>query len=59
VIPGVAKSQLLLVRSLDLRGETLAETRSDLCIASFTSFVACPDDDARRVVRIEFRPSRE
>jgi hypothetical protein len=56
VVPGAPKSQMLLVRTLDLRGETLAGTHGDLCIASFTALVECPDEDARRIVRIEFRP---
>jgi len=55
VLPGAEKNLLLVVRTLDLKGETLTGTKKEFCLLSYTALVECPDDAANRVVRVEFR----
>ncbi len=55
IIPDAEKSTLLTVRTLDLKGQTLTGTRREFCLVSFTSLVACPEDAANQVVRVEFQ----
>jgi hypothetical protein len=54
LVPGAAKSLTLLPRSLDLRGETLTGTRTELCVLSYTSLVECGFETEGRVVKIDF-----
>lgn len=56
--PGGAKNLVVVARSLDLRGQTLAGTRRELCVLSYTSLVECGVARAGRVVKLEF-PARE
>jgi len=53
-LPNADKNTLFAVRTLDLRGQTLTGTKREICLASFTSLVECPDDAVQRVTRIEF-----
>lgn len=55
VIPGAEKGQLLVVRTLDLKGQTLTGTRREFCLLSFTSLVECPEEPANQVVRVDFQ----
>lgn len=55
VIPDAEKGVLLVVRTLDLRGETLTGTKREFCLLSFTSLVECPEDSSNRVVRVDFQ----
>lgn len=54
VLPQAAKGESVLVRTLDLIGQTLTGTRREFCLASFSSLVECPYDPARQVVKVEF-----
>jgi hypothetical protein len=53
-----AKNVNVVPRSLDLHGQTLAGTRRELCVLSYTSLVECGVERAGRVVKLEF-PGRE
>ncbi len=55
VIPGAEKGLLLVVRTLDLKGQTLTGTRREFCLWSFTSLVECPEEPANQVVRVDFQ----
>jgi len=55
VLPGGDKNLLLVVRTLDLKGETLTGTKREFCLLSFTALVECPDDAPNQVVRVDFR----
>jgi hypothetical protein len=48
------KDVMVLARSLDLRGVTLAGTRRELCVLSYTSLVQCGVERGGRVVKLEF-----
>lgn len=52
--PGQRKGQLVVARSLDLRGETLTATKRELCVLSYTTAVLCGEEPAQRIVKIEF-----
>lgn len=52
--PGGPKNLVVVARSLDLRGQTLAGTRRELCVLSYTSLVECGVERAGRVVKLEF-----
>ena len=58
LLPGASKDVLVLARSLDLHGQTLAGTRRELCVLSYTSLVECGVERAGRVVKLEF-PGKE
>jgi hypothetical protein len=58
VAPQVGKDQIVVVRSLDLLGQTLAGTRRQFCLASFSVLVECGGTPEQRVVRVEF-PRKE
>jgi hypothetical protein len=58
LLPGGVRDVTVQARSLDLRGVTLAGTRRDLCVLSYTSLVQCGVERAGRVVKIEF-PRKE
>jgi hypothetical protein len=58
LLPGGAKGVVVLARSLDLKGVTLAGTRRELCVLSYTSLVQCGVERAGRVVKLEF-PRKE
>lgn len=55
VTPGAEKGQLLVVRTLDLKGQTLTGTRREFCLVSFNSMVECPEEPANQVVRVDFQ----
>lgn len=55
VIPGAEKRLLLVVRTLDLTGQTLTGTRREFCLLSFTSMVECPEEPSHQVVRVDFQ----
>lgn len=55
VIPDAERSVLLVVRTLDLKGQTLAGTKREFCLLSFTSLVECPEDPPNQVVRVAFQ----
>jgi hypothetical protein len=58
LLAGGARDVMLLARSLDLRGVTLAGTKRLLCVLSYTSLVECGVERAGRVVKLEF-PRKE
>jgi hypothetical protein len=58
VAPEVAKNKVVLVRSLDLLGETLTGTRRQFCLLSFSTLVECGGGPEQRVIRVEF-PEKE
>jgi hypothetical protein len=58
LLTGGARDLLVLARSLDLRGVTLAGTRRELCVLSYTSLVQCGVERGGRVVKLEF-PRKE
>jgi len=53
-LPSAPKGTVLLVRSVDLAGETLTGTKRTLCIASFTSLVECALESSQQVMKVEF-----
>lgn len=55
VLKDAEKGLLLSVRTLDLKGQTLAGTKREFCLLSFTSLVECPEDPASQVVRVDFQ----
>jgi hypothetical protein len=55
VAPDAEKGKDVLVRTLDLRGETVTGTRRDLCVLSYTSFVQCGTTVEDRVVKLQFQ----
>jgi hypothetical protein len=55
MLPDAERGLLLVVRTLDLRGETLTGTKKEFCLLSFTALVECPDDPGNQVVRIDFQ----
>ena len=55
LIPDAEKGLLLVVRTLDLKGQTLTGTRREFCLLSFTSLVECPEDPPNQVVRVDFQ----
>ena len=58
LLPDGGKKVVVLARSLDLRGVTLAGTRRELCVVSYTSMVECGVQRNGRVVKLEF-PAKE
>jgi len=52
--PGVDKKLMVVARSLDLRGESLAGTKMDFCLVSYTTLVECGESPEHQVVQIEF-----
>lgn len=58
LLPGGAKSVVVLARSLDLHGVTLTGTRRELCVASYTRLIECGVQRDGRVVKVEF-PAKE
>lgn len=58
LLPGGPKNLVVVARSLDLHGQTLAGTRRELCVLSYTSLVECGVERAGRVVKLEF-PAKE
>jgi hypothetical protein len=58
LLPGGPKNLVVMARSLDLRGQTLAGTRRELCVLSYTGLVECGVERAGRVVKLEF-PDKE
>lgn len=58
LLPGGGKNVVVLARSLDLRGVTLAGTRREPCVVSYTSMVECGVLRNGRVVKLEF-PAKE
>ena len=58
LVPAGTKNLNVVPRSLDLHGQTLAGTRRELCVLSYTSLVECGVERAGRVVKLEF-PGRE
>jgi len=55
VLPAAERGVLLVVRTLDLRGQTLTGTKREFCLLSFTSLVECPEDPPNQVVRVDFQ----
>lgn len=51
-----AQGRIVQARALDLRGETIAGTRREFCLLSYSSLVECPTEADQRVLRIQFRP---
>jgi hypothetical protein len=58
LLPGGGKGVVVLARSLDLRGVTLAGTRRELCVVSYTRLIECGVERSGRVVKLEF-PAKE
>jgi hypothetical protein len=58
LVPGVAKDLVVVARSLDLHGVTLAGTRRELCVVSYSRLVECGVQRDGRVVKLEF-PGKE
>jgi hypothetical protein len=52
--PDGGKKQVVTARSLDLRGESLAGTKMDICVVSYTVLVECGESPEHQVVGIEF-----
>jgi hypothetical protein len=55
ILPGTDKSLTLLVRTLDLKGETFTGTKREICLVSFTALVQCDPGPSEQVVRIQFQ----
>lgn len=49
------KGRQVLVRTLDLRGETVTGTKKDFCVLSYTSVVQCGTTLEDRVVKLQFQ----
>lgn len=47
---------LIQARALDLHGETIAGTRREFCLLSYSALVECPVEADQRVVKIQFQP---
>jgi len=54
VLPSAPKGTMLLIRSVDLVGETMTGTKRTLCLASFTSLVECALEPSQQVMKVEF-----
>lgn len=55
LLPG-AEGMIVSPRSLDLLGETLAGTRREFCLLSYSPFVQCGAEPAQQVVKVQFQP---
>ena len=55
VVQEVEKGKRVMVRTLDLRGETLTGTRRDFCVVSYTAIVQCGTTAEDRVVKLQFQ----
>ncbi len=55
LLPG-AEGMIVSARSLDLLGETLAGTRREFCLLSYSPFVECGAEPAQQVVKVQFQP---
>jgi len=54
IAPDVDKKQVVVARSLDLRGESLTGTKMDFCLVSYTTLVECADAPEHQVLQVEF-----
>jgi hypothetical protein len=54
-LAGDVKKVIYQARVLDLTGETLAGTKRQFCLVSFSPLVECSAEPAERVVSVEFR----
>ena len=51
-----ASGLLVQARALDLHGETIAGTKREFCLLSYSALVECPVQADQRVVKIQFQP---
>lgn len=54
IAPDVDKRQVVVARSLDLRGESLTGTKMDFCLVSYSTLVECGESPEHQVLQIEF-----
>jgi hypothetical protein len=55
VVKDRPKGTEVMIRTLDLRGETVTGTKKDFCVLSYTSIVQCGTTLEDRVVKLEFQ----
>lgn len=55
VAPDLPRGRQAMIRTLDLRGETVTGTKKDFCVLSYTSVVQCGITPEDRVVKLQFQ----
>ena len=55
LVESLEKGTTVMVRTLDVLGETVTGTKKDFCVASYTAVVECGGTAADRVVKVEFQ----
>jgi hypothetical protein len=56
LLAGDAGGKFVQARSVDLHGETIAGTRREFCLLSYSVLVECPIQAEQRVVTIRLQP---